>query len=128
MISAVIGLSTVLVDWRKRGILRRLKLTPMPLWEFLVSRITASLALALLQLVVLIAFGQVVFGIEISSTAWAAIPVVLAGGAVLPGDGLHGRLPGLRAETADPLTNVITNPMMFLSGISSCTSGSVRSC
>ena len=57
MISAVIGLATVLVDWRKRGILRRLKLTPMPLSEFLTSRILASLSLALLQVVVLIAFG-----------------------------------------------------------------------
>ena len=41
MISAVIGLATVLVDWRQRGILRRLKLTPIPLAEFFAARITA---------------------------------------------------------------------------------------
>ena len=57
MISAVIGLSTVLVTWRKQGVLRRLKLTPMPLWEFLVARVAASLTLALLQVAVLITFG-----------------------------------------------------------------------
>jgi ABC-2 type transport system permease protein len=116
MISAVIGLSTVLVTWRKRGILRRLKLTPMPLWEFLVSRITASLALALLQLVVLIAFGRVVFGIEISSTAWAAIPVVLAGALCFLVMGFTVGSLVSEPETADAVTNVITNPMMFLSG------------
>jgi ABC-2 type transport system permease protein len=116
MISAVIGLSTVLVDWRKRGILRRLKLTPMPLWEFLVSRVAASLALAVLQLVVLIAFGRFVFGIHISSTAWAAMPIALAGALCFLVMGFTVGSLVSEPETADAVTNVITNPMMFLSG------------
>ncbi len=116
MISAVIGLSTVLVQWRKRGILRRLKLTPMPLWEFLVSRIAASLALAVLQLVVLIAFGAIVFGINISTTAWAAVPIVLAGALCFLVMGFTVGSLVSEPETADAVTNVITNPMMFLSG------------
>ena len=117
MISAVIGLSTVLVGWRKRGILRRLKLTPMPLCEFLVSRIAASLVLALLQVVVLIAFGDFVFGIDISPTAWAAIPIALAGALCFLAMGFTiGSMVG-EPETADAVTNVITNPMMFLSGV-----------
>ncbi len=66
MISAVIGLSTVLVAWRTQGVLRRLKLAPMPLWEFLVARVAASLTLALLQVAVLITFGALVFGVSIS--------------------------------------------------------------
>jgi ABC-2 type transport system permease protein len=116
MISAVIGLSTVLVQWRKRGILRRLKLTPMPLWEFLVSRIAASLALAVLQLVVLIAFGAIAFGINISTTAWAAVPIVLAGALCFLVMGFTVGSLVSEPETADAVTNVITNPMMFLSG------------
>ena len=78
MISAVIGLATVLVDWRQRGILRRLKLTPIPLAEFFAARITASLVVAVMQVVVLLAFGRLVFGIHISSTWWAGIPVAIA--------------------------------------------------
>ena len=116
MISAVIGLSTVLVDWRKRGILRRLKLTPMPLSEFLVSRVLASLALTLLQVVVLIAFGAVAFGISISPTAWAAVPVALAGALCFLAMGFTVGSMVNEPETADAVTNVITNPMMFLSG------------
>ena len=116
MISAVFGISTVMVDWRKRGILRRLRLTPMPLSEFLVSRVLASLVLALLQVVVLVAFGAIAFGIEISSTAMAAIPVALAGGVCFLAIGfLIGSLVS-EPETADAVTNVVTNPMMFLSG------------
>jgi ABC-2 type transport system permease protein len=116
MNSAVIGLSTVLVTWRTRGVLRRLKLTPMPLWEFLVSRIAASLVLAMLQVVVLIAFGAIVFGIEISSTAWAAIPIALAGALCFLMMGFTVGSLVSQPETADAVTNVITNPMMFLSG------------
>jgi ABC-2 type transport system permease protein len=116
MISAVIGLSTVLVTWRKQGVLRRLKLTPMPLWEFLVARVAASLSLALLQVVVLVTFGAVVFGVSISATAWAAIPVALVGALCFLVMGFTVGSLVAEPETADAVTNVITNPMMFLSG------------
>ncbi|HEX3332612.1 MAG TPA: ABC transporter permease [Gaiellales bacterium] len=116
MISAVIGLSTILVDWRQRGILRRLKLTPIPLAEFFAARITASLVVAMLQLVVLLAFGRVVFGIQISSTAWAAIPVALAGCLCFLAMGFAIGSVVSNPETGDAVSNVITNPMMFLSG------------
>jgi ABC-2 type transport system permease protein len=116
MISAVFGLSTVLVQWRRRGVLRRLKLTPMPLGEFFVSRIAASLVLAVLQVVVLIVFGALVFGIEISSTAWAAIPIALAGALCFLAMGFAIGSLASEPETADAVTNVVTNPMMFLSG------------
>jgi ABC-2 type transport system permease protein len=66
--------------------------------------------------VVLIAFGRVVFGIEISSTAWAAIPVVLAGALCFLVMGFAVGSLVSEPETADAVTNVITNPMMFLSG------------
>lgn len=116
MVSAVFGLSTVLVHWRRRAILRRLKLTPMPLGEFFVSRIAASLVLAVLQVVVLILFGALVFGIHISPTAWAAIPVGLAGALCFLAMGFAVGSLASEPETADAVTNVITNPMMFLSG------------
>jgi ABC-2 type transport system permease protein len=117
MISAVIGLATVLSHWRKRGILRRLKLTPMPLAEFLVSRVLASLVLTVLQVIVLVGFGALAFGIQISSTAWAAIPIALAGALCFLAMGFAVGSLTTEPETADAVTQVITNPMMFLSGI-----------
>ena len=117
MISAVIGLSTVLVDWRQRGILRRIKLTPIPLAEFFAARITASLVVAIMQVVVLLAFGRIAFGIHISSTAWAAIPVALAGCLCFLAMGFAIGSVVSNPETGDAVSNVITNPMMFLSGV-----------
>ncbi len=116
MISAVIGLSTVLVHWRQQGILRRLKLTPIPLSEFFAARITASLSVAVLQVVVLLAFGRLAWGIHISSTAWAAIPVALAGCLCFLAMGFAIGSVVSSPETGDAVSNVVTNPMMFLSG------------
>jgi ABC-2 type transport system permease protein len=116
MISAVIGLATILVDWRQRGILRRLKLTPIPLGEFFAARITSSLVVAMMQVVVLLAFGRLAFGIHISSTAWAAIPVALAGCLCFLAMGFAIGSVVSSPETGDAVSNVITNPMMFLSG------------
>jgi len=117
MISAVIGLATVLVDWRQRGILRRLKLTPIPLAEFFAARIAASLVVAVMQVVVLLAFGRIVFGIHISSTAWAGIPVALAGCLCFLAMGFAIGSTVSSPETGDAVSNVVTNPMMFLSGV-----------
>jgi ABC-2 type transport system permease protein len=116
MISAVIGLATILVDWRQRGILRRLKLTPIPLAEFFAARITASLVVAVMQVVVLLAFGRIAFGVHISTTAWAAIPVALAGCLCFLAMGFAIGSVVSNPETGDAVSNVITNPMMFLSG------------
>jgi ABC-2 type transport system permease protein len=116
MTSSVFGLSTILVDWRKRGILRRLKLTPMPLWEFLASRITASLVVTVMQVCVLLVFGRIAFGIHISTQAWAAIPVALIGCLAFLAFGFFvGSVAGT-PETADAIANAVTTPMMFLSG------------
>jgi ABC-2 type transport system permease protein len=117
MISAVIGLATVLVDWRQRGILRRLKLTPIPLAEFFAARITASLVVAVMQVVVLLAFGRIVFGIHISSTWWAGMPVAIAGCLCFLAMGFAIGSIVSNPETGDAVSNVITNPMMFLSGV-----------
>jgi ABC-2 type transport system permease protein len=116
MISAVIGLATILVDWRERGILRRLKLTPIPLAEFFAARVTASLVVALMQVVVLLAFGRIAFNIQISPTAWAAIPVALAGCLCFLAMGFAIGSVVSTPETGDAVSQVITNPMMFLSG------------
>jgi ABC-2 type transport system permease protein len=116
MISSVYAVATTLVDWRERGILRRLRLTPVPLPEFLGARVTASLCVTLMQLAVLLVFGRVAFGVDVATTAWAAIPVALVGSLCFLALGfLVGSLVA-SAETADAVLNVITNPMMFLSG------------
>ena len=70
-----------------------------------------------MQVVVLLAFGRIAFGIHISSTAWAAIPVALAGCLCFLAMGFAIGSVVSNPETGDAVSNVITNPMMFLSGV-----------
>jgi ABC-2 type transport system permease protein len=116
MNSAVIGLATIMVDWRQRGILRRLKLTPIPLAEFFAARVTASLTVAAMQVVVLLAFGRLVFGVRLDSTAWAAVPITFAGCVCFLALGFAIGSFVSTPETGDAVSQVFTLPMMFLSG------------
>jgi ABC-2 type transport system permease protein len=116
MNTAVIGLATIMVDWRQRGILRRLKLTPIPLGEFFAARVTASLVLALMQVAVLLVFGRLVFGVSLDSTAWAAVPVALAGALCFLAMGFAIGSFVSTPETGDAVSQVFTLPMMFLAG------------
>jgi ABC-2 type transport system permease protein len=116
MNSAVIGLATIMVDWRQRGILRRLKLTPIPLAEFFAARVTASLTVALMQVVVLLVFGRLAFDVHLDSTAWAAVPVALAGCLCFLALGFAIGSFVSTPETGDAVSQVFTLPMMFVAG------------
>src|SRR5262249_61548914 len=60
--SAVFGVAGTLVSWRERGIFRRLRVTPLPLREFVVARLVMQLVLAGIQVVVLLGVGRLLFG------------------------------------------------------------------
>jgi ABC-2 type transport system permease protein len=69
-----------------------------------------------MQVAVLLVFGRLVFGVHISTTAWAAIPVALAGCLCFLAMGFAIGSIVSDPETGDAVSNVVTNPMMFLSG------------
>ena len=116
MISAVISLATVMVKWRENGVLRRIKLTPIPLAEFFAARVTAGLAVAVIQVVR-------ADRVRAGRVRHRDLDHRLGGDPggdrrlpVLPGARVRHRVGGATAETGDAVSNVITNPMMFLSG------------
>ena len=63
--SAAFGVAFSLVAWRQKGMLRRLRLTPLPLVEFATARILFHLLIALVQAVILLTIGRVLFGVHL---------------------------------------------------------------
>ena len=63
--SAAFGVAFSLVAWRQKGMLRRLRLTPLPLREFATGRIIFHLTIALVQAVILLTVGRVLFGVHL---------------------------------------------------------------
>src|SRR6185437_7113578 len=77
--SAVFGVAGTLVSWRERGIFRRLRVTPLPLVEFIIARLVMQLLLAAMQVVVLLTVGRLLFGVHIIGNPLALIPVAAFG-------------------------------------------------
>jgi ABC-2 type transport system permease protein len=115
--SAVFGVAGTLVSWRERGIFRRLRVTPLPLVEFIIARLVMQLLLAAIQVVVLLTVGRLLFGVHIIGNPLALIPVAAFGAMAFISLGfLVGSLARNEAA-ADAIANFVTLPMIFLSGV-----------
>jgi ABC-2 type transport system permease protein len=106
-----------LVQLRVTRVLKRIGATPIPRSTVLASQGVARLVLAVVQTVVLLATGRLLFGIHISSNIPGMAAFVLLGSLVFLGFGLA--VSGLaRSEEAVPaLVQVVSFPMMFLAGV-----------
>lgn len=117
MNSGVIGLATAFVTYRERGILRRIRVTPFPLASFILARIFSQLLIAGLQAVILIGMAWAFFGLHLRGNLLVVLLAIIAGALAFLAIGfaISGIAPN--AETAASYANLITFPMLFLSGI-----------
>ena len=116
MNSGVIGLATAFTTYREKGILRRIKVTPFSLTSFILARILTTLVVAVLQAVVLIALGRLVYGLTIRGNPFVILLAIIVGALCFLAIGFA--LSGLarNTETAASYANLVTFPMLFLSG------------
>jgi ABC-2 type transport system permease protein len=117
MNSGIIGLATAFVTYRERGILRRIRVTPFPLTSFILARIISQMAIAILQAVILIGMAWAFFGLHLRGNPLVILLSILVGALAFLAIGfaISGIAPN--AETAASYANLITFPMLFLSGI-----------
>ena len=117
MNSGVIGLSTAFVIYRERGILRRIKVTPFPLTNFIVARIVSQLLIAVAQAVILTGIGMAFFNLHLDGNLLLALLVVIVGALTFLSIGFAISGFAKNAETAASYANLVTFPMLFLSGV-----------
>jgi ABC-2 type transport system permease protein len=117
MNSGVIGLATAFVTYRERGILRRIRVTPFPLTSFILARVISQLLVAGLQAVILIGMAWAFFGLHLRGNPLVLLLAIVAGALAFLAIGfaISGIAPN--AETAASYANLVTFPMLFLSGI-----------
>ena len=118
------GLFTVvfsLVRFKSQGVLRRLKATPIGAAHFLAGQLTTKAIVVVIQTYVLITVGAVALGVSVNTGrlgAWFDLTILaLLGGALFIAMGLAISGWAKSEETAAPMANVISMPMMFLSGV-----------
>jgi len=113
------SLAINLTEDRERGLLKRVRGTPLPVPVFVAGRVGNSLLIALLMLVVVAALGRLVYGVSIPTTT--TIPAVLVTVAVgafafcCLGFAMTTIIPS--EDAAPAITNALILPLYFISGI-----------
>jgi ABC-2 type transport system permease protein len=116
-VSAVFGAALTLVSWRRKQVLRRIRLAPVSVPTVLTARVVVTYGIAIAQALVFIGVGSLpVFGLRLTGTWYLAIPVFLLG--ILAFFAI-GMLVGAFCKTEEAATgaaNIVVLPMAFLSG------------
>lgn len=117
MNTGIIGISTAFVAFREKGILRRIKVTPFPLWKFLVARVLGAMVVGLASTLILIGLSMVLFNATIRGNLFLVLAVIVLVSTCMLSIGAGIAAVARNVETAAGLANMLTFPMMFLSGV-----------
>jgi ABC-2 type transport system permease protein len=114
--SAVFGAALTLVQWRKNGLLRRLRMSPISTQSLVLSRSLITVLLALLQFAIFVGLGMTAFGLKLTGSWWAALPLLVLGAFAFQSIGLVVGAVSRTEEAASGFANLVILPMAFLSG------------
>jgi ABC-2 type transport system permease protein len=117
MNSCLWGISWNLIETRMKKLLRRMVATPMRKTIFLASHIIIRVFLGGIESLFLFAFAYFYFGTEITGSILAFVLVFLSGIAAFSGIAILIASRTEKSEIGNGLINVVTLPMMILSGI-----------
>lgn len=117
MNSALFGLGGTVVNYRERGILRRLKVTPQPLTGFIAAQISNQLIFSILRAALLILVARLFFGVAVIGDFFSLLIVIIVGSLTFVTIAFSVASFAPTRETADTLSNIISLPMMFLGGV-----------
>ena len=113
---ATFGAASNLVAWRKKGLLRRLRLAPISTLSVVLARVAVSLTIATMQTVIFIGVGMAFFGLRLTGSWPMIIPLLIAGTLAFMSIGLLAGSVAKTEEGAIGLANFVVLPMAFLSG------------
>ena len=117
MFSALFGVGYVIVRYRKNGMLKRLKATPLTAYEYLSAQIVSRLIL-IMVVTIFIFYGTNLFiGYAMYGSHLSLFLVFALGAMNMISLGLIIAARITSEETAGGLLNLLSWPMMFLSGV-----------
>jgi ABC-2 type transport system permease protein len=105
------------VDARKRKLMKRLLASPMRRSQYLLSFIVARLVMLGPEVVLLLGFGMLAFGVPLRGSVVSVAVLVLIGAMCFAGLGLLTASRARTIEMVSGLMNLIMMPMWILSGV-----------
>ncbi|WP_245687511.1 ABC transporter permease [Streptacidiphilus griseoplanus] len=114
---AVFSAALTLVTWRRKRLLRRLRLAPVSVGAIVASRVGVSILTALVQTAIFVVVASTpAFGLKLTGNWWLTIPMVICGTIAFMSIGLLVGSVAKTEEAANGMAQIIVLPMSFLSG------------
>ncbi len=113
--SPMFSMVDVAAGYRKDGIFRELSLTPLTRAEWLTSHILWYMVLTFVTAGIMIAAGAALFGAQVTISV-GLVPFLIVGPLLFVSLGMLAGSVAKTPESAALIGNIITFPMMFLSG------------
>jgi ABC transporter DrrB family efflux protein len=117
MFSCLFGVGYVVLRYRKSGFLKRLHATPLTAFEFLTAQVLSRLGLSLFVTVVLYVGIGTIIHFHTAGSVWLLFLLALLGALSMIALGLTIAARFSSEELVGGLLNLLTWPMMLLSGI-----------
>ena len=119
MVSAtLVNLAISVATLRERGVLKRVRSTPLPPWVFMAGRMATSTVVTVLLVIVVTVLGRLVYGVRLPTDTLPGLALtVVLGTAAFSALGL-AMTAAIPTENAAPaVTNAVVLPLYFFSGV-----------
>ncbi|HEX5797657.1 MAG TPA: ABC transporter permease [Candidatus Saccharimonadales bacterium] len=113
----IFGPTAVFPRLKQRGVLRRYHTTTMKVWQYFTANVISNAIVGLMSITVMFMVGLVIFDLNMRGDYLNLIIMSIIGLVLLFGIGLAVGGWAKNENQAAPLANLITFPMMFLSGV-----------
>lgn len=117
MFSCLWGVGWVVVRYRKNGVLRRLRATPLTAFEFLAAQVAARLLVVMSVTVLVYLAANALLDVTMRGSHLTLFVTFLVGAACLTSVGLLVATRLKTEELADGLLNLLSWPQLILSGV-----------
>jgi ABC-2 type transport system permease protein len=115
LISPMFSLVNISSEYKRVKLFKQLSLTPLTKIEWLASKVLFYILLSVTSFLLMVAVGVFAFGAHIVLSLWL-IPFLVLGPMLFASLGMLVGTVSRNTETASVVGNLITFPMMFLSG------------
>jgi ABC-2 type transport system permease protein len=113
--SPMFSMVNISSEYKKSKFFRQLSLTPLTKGEWLTSKVIWYVILSIISFILMVVFGRLLFSADIAVNA-AVIPFLIIGPLFFVSLGMLVGTVTKSVESAGVVGNIITFPMMFLSG------------
>jgi ABC-2 type transport system permease protein len=110
-------LAQTLVNRREQGLLKRLRLSPVPTWALLAAVFLSTIVIAVLQVIVLVAVGRLGFGDYLPTHPLAFVLTIVVGMVSFTGLGVGVSTLVPNADASGPIVSIVFFLLLAFSGL-----------